>query len=112
MKPVSNQSPVIAPPGKIQSSFLITSANNNGLKASSSGIGLSSSIYNLPGLSQEGSAIQTTARGLKPFDNSSGKVSASNLPHGITVSQMEEEIVGIKRKNTMTNVLNKNPNYY
>ena len=58
-KPGSNQSPVIAPPGKIQSSFLIT-GNNNGLKASSSGIGLSSSIYNLPGLNQEGNGIQTT----------------------------------------------------
>ena len=66
-QPNSNPSPVIAPPGKIQSSFLLSN-NNNGLGTSSSGIGLSSSIYNLPVLGQE-NTMQPTQRGLKPADS-------------------------------------------
>ena len=78
---------MIAPPGKIQSTFLLSSSNTNTnntntglLKSSSSGIGLSSSIFNLPVFSTQdtnGVVLQPTQRGLKPIDTTSnGKLSA------------------------------------
>ena len=74
---------MIAPPGKIQSTFLLSSNTNNTggglLKSSSSGIGLSSSIFNLPVFSNQdtnGAVLQPTQRGLKPIENSNGKLNA------------------------------------
>ena len=82
---LTNNTNLIAPPGKIQSTFLLSSnnANNTGggglLKSSSSGIGLSSSIFNLPVFSTQdanGAVLQPTQRGLKPIETSNGKLSA------------------------------------